>query len=140
MKVNKWIKTQKYKEYMSNKKLTEDEILELAYKMAKDKSGVLHFRHGCVIVSNDNVLIATGYNDYFTEVTTGKFKGEYTRHAEAIAIERAIRRFGANVLINAKIYVIKITGTGVIIPSDVCDVCKERIIRAKIAKAYYYAH
>jgi deoxycytidylate deaminase len=67
-----------------------NKFIDLAYKQS-EKSGHKHFKHGCVIVK-DNQIVSRGYNDKRIEPKLRKYGYTYLyHHSESYAVIKAER-------------------------------------------------
>jgi tRNA(Arg) A34 adenosine deaminase TadA len=109
-----------------------EEISTLALDTAREK-GELTFRHGCVLLSSDNRLLSVGFNR-----SNGGYiqKGMFSVHAESMAIRKAIRKYGKEMVRGSKLYVFRLTKAGNPSEVQVCENCTRHIERAGVGKVY----
>lgn len=116
---------------MVRKKMTYNTCIHLAYKSALKSN--MKYKHGCVIVSHNNIFISKGYNISYNRME----HGVWSLHAEVNAIEHAIRMYGKKILESAKLYVVRIDPFNDLRMSKPCNNCEKCIEKYKIAIAYY---
>jgi tRNA(Arg) A34 adenosine deaminase TadA len=99
-----------------------------------------YMMHGAVIVLNGKV-VARGYNYYHSvselELIDTKFRYKMSVHAERMAINDFLKRYRKTELMNADIYVVRISNDDMLKNSHPCPTCERVIKKYRIRTAYY---